>query len=293
MNFHYWTEMQVLLHHTLVGVEFKERLEHQRDALSAAQQRVVEVLLGDRAEAAFMGADEVAQRAGVSVATTVRLAQRLGYEGYPALRGSLQEEFRTHRSLGERLRDVPSTTGILPTLVAGEQAALGAAVTSVTDEELIAAARVIRGAERVFVHARGHATVVGELLVRRLRRLGRTVIALFGEGREIAEQLHTIDAGDVVISLALRRQPPLYAAVMRYATAQGATTVVIGDAAGSLLQPRPDHLLAASRGPHDGYLTIVVPTLIAEALAVAVGRLDPEAPATLDRLEQLIDELGP
>lgn len=275
-----------------MAVEFDGQLAMHHDALSEAQRRVVEVLLGDRAEAAFMGADEVAQRAGVSVATTVRLAQRLGFDGYPALRGSLQQGFRARRTLGERLRDVPAHNGVLSTLVANELSAMSAAVTSIPEESLMGAAAALRSARRVFVHARGHATVVGDLLCRRLRRLGVAVTPLFGDARDVAEQLHVLDGDDVLACVALRRQPPLYGAVVDHAAERGAATVVISDAVGSLLRPQADHLLATSRGPHDGYLTVVVPTLVTEALAVAVGRLDPDAPGRLDRLERLITTLS-
>lgn len=271
-----------------MAADFDGQLAMHQDGLSGAQRRVVEVLLGDRAEAAFMGAEEVAQRAGVSVATAVRLAQRLGFDGYPALRGSLQRAFRARRTLGERLRDVPADDGVLSTLVANEVSALSGAVASISEESLTSAARSLRRARRVFLHARGHATVVGELLGRRLRRLGVVVAPLFGDARDVAEQLHLLDGDDALACVALRRQPPLYGAIMDHAIERGAATVVISDAAGSLLRPSPEHLLATSRGPHDGYLTVVVPTLVAEALAVAVGRLDPDAPAGLDRLERLI-----
>jgi len=272
-----------------VGVSFDDQLAVHQQSLPDGQRRVVEVLLGDRGEAAFLPADEVARRAGVSVATTVRVAQRLGFDGYPALRGALQRDLRT--TLGQRLRDLPATDDVLATLLAREQSALSGVVSSIPESTITAAATAVHCADRVFISARGHSSAVAELLCRRLRRLGRPVISLTGAGRDVAEALHLLTARDAVVAVALRRQPPLLAAILRHAAKVGAATVVVSDAAGPLLRPRPDHLLASARGVHNGYQTLVVPVLIAEALALAVARLDPAAPAVLDGLERLIETL--
>ena len=272
-----------------MGKSFDGQLAVHERGLSEAQRRVVEVLLGDRDEAAFLPATELAKRAGVSVATTVRVAQRLGFDGYPALRGALQRDLRT--TLGQRLREVEAPGGVLASMLANERAALAGVTSAVPEAELTAAATAIRSARRVFVYGFGHASAVAELLQRRVRRLGLPTTMLAGEGRDVAEQLHLLDAGDAVIAIALRRQPPAYSVVLRHAGEVGAASIVLSDAVGPLLRPRGDHVLAASRGPEGGYQTVVVPVLIAEALALAVARLDPDAPAVLDQLERLIDEL--
>ena len=50
--------------------------------LTPGQRRVAEILMANQHEAAFLGIEELAERAGSSVATVVRFAKSLGYAGF-------------------------------------------------------------------------------------------------------------------------------------------------------------------------------------------------------------------
>jgi DNA-binding MurR/RpiR family transcriptional regulator len=60
--------------------------------LGPQQQAVARVILENVGELAFLSAGQVAQRAGTHAATVVRLAQRLGYDGFPDLQDELRRQ---------------------------------------------------------------------------------------------------------------------------------------------------------------------------------------------------------
>jgi Helix-turn-helix domain, rpiR family len=55
------------------------------------ERKLVDVMLSNPSDAMFMSVRELALRAGAHESSAVRLARKLGYDGYPALRPALQE----------------------------------------------------------------------------------------------------------------------------------------------------------------------------------------------------------
>src|ERR1700753_1965321 len=60
--------------------------------LPDAERRVAELLLAQPTEAGYDSVGRLAERAGVSTATVVRLSRRLGYAGYAALKLAIAHE---------------------------------------------------------------------------------------------------------------------------------------------------------------------------------------------------------
>ncbi len=63
------------------------------DSMSAGQQKVAEFVLERGAEAAYLPAIRIAGQVGVSHSTVVRMAQALGFDGFPDFQAALQEQF--------------------------------------------------------------------------------------------------------------------------------------------------------------------------------------------------------
>jgi DNA-binding MurR/RpiR family transcriptional regulator len=78
--------------------EVADHIEAHRAQLSPAERRVAEVVLRDPECVAFGTVARVAERAGTSGASVVRLSTRLGYPGYSGLQAAVQ------RAIGQQLR---------------------------------------------------------------------------------------------------------------------------------------------------------------------------------------------
>lgn len=272
---------------------FAEAVRGQAARLTAAERRLVETVLTEPRQAALGTATDLARGVGVHEATVSRLARKLGFDSYGAFRQSLRDAFIPSQETATRLSravEGAEAGGVLATLVAEELAGLAAVAAHVSEADIAAVAARLMAARRVHVFGRGNAEVLAHLMVRRLRRFGRDVRHLDGDGRDLAERALLIGEGDVVLVYAFRRQPPHYAPLAARAKAVGAATVVVSGRSGHLLLPAPDVLLSAPRsGDPEAFQTLTVPMAISNAIVIAAARADPTALRSLDALGSLIE----
>lgn len=272
-------------------MDLRTLVEDNSDRLTPADRRVLEVLLSHPTEAAFLRAEEVAERAGVHQAQATRLAQRLGFGGYPDLRSALQSELLGGIGPAERVRRrLEQTEGeMLASLVEGELTALSELPRHVGQSDLDDVADRLSRARRVFCYGHGNAVVLVELVQRRLRRFGVDTVVLDGPGRDVAERLLGLTGDDVVLAFAFLRAPATLEPLLGYAAERGAATVVVTDTLGSLT-PTPTVVLAAPRGGGREYQSLTVPMAITNALVLSIARSAPDSSiSSLDRLSSLLE----
>ncbi len=273
------------------------RIQDTSERLTASDRRIIEVLLGQQGEAVFLSAAQLAERAQVHETTATRLAQKLGFSGYPELRAQLQREVMQGQDAAARMRRSVAKVAdgsYLADVVQSELAALEQLTRSIDQRDVDTASDMIVAARKVFIFAQGHATAVSAFLQRRLDRFGMTTVMLTGRGRDIAERLTGLAAGDLVLVLAFRKQPTDYAAVMGHAAQVGAATLLISDLAGPTMAPPAGHLLAAPRGRSGTeFQTPIVPMTIVNAILLTIaGRHEPQVVAKLEELAGLFDRFA-
>lgn len=271
-----------------------ERVKEVAETLTPAEQLLIKQVIASPRDVALGTASDLAKRIGVHEATASRLARKLGYPTYAGFRAAIQEEFIVRTDPATRVRNTLQQTtnaGLVTDLVSREMEALAGLQRYVDDAQVIAAARTLLKARRIYVFARGNAEALAVLVDRRLRRMGRDTVMLQGEGRDLAEQVLGMTAADALIGFAFRRQPTHYSALLNHARTMGAASVVISGSVGPSLVPAADHLLFAPRtGSQDAFQTLTVPMAICNALVLGMAREDPKASLQhLETLGQLID----
>ncbi len=272
---------------------FSSVVQTRADSLTPSERRLVTSVLTQPRAAALGTVTDLAREAGVHEATVSRLARKLGFEGFPAFRAALREEFLPSEETATRLqRTLQSSAGggVLTTLVAQERAALGALAGHVGEAQVVDAARRLMAARRLYVFGRGNAEALALAMAKRFRRFGRDVHLLTGDARSLAEGVLGMGSGDVLLVYAFRRPPRPYAALVERARDAGVAVVVISDTSGHVLVPPPDLLLSAPRsGDADGFQTLTVPMAISNAIIIAAGAAEEtQALQTLERLGALI-----
>lgn len=261
------------------------------ETLTPTDRRLVAVLQARAEEAAFWSAAELTEPLGLHQSAATRLAQRLGYDGYPRLRDALRQDYLSGTGPSQRVRGSLERhpDDLLGGFVEDEIAALAALPLHITQDELDDLAGRIGAAGQVFLFGHGNAIVLVELLARRLRRSGIRVTTLDGPVRDVAEQLATLAEGDLILACVFRRTPRDLAPVLEVAREVRAYTALITDTLLSL-SPQPDVILAAPRGGGDDFLSLTVPMAIANALVLTIARRAPErALRSLDRLASLLE----
>lgn len=253
-------------------MSFRTVVASSGKSLSASEKRVIAVLLGEP-EPSTLRAAPVAVRAQTHESTVVRLAQKLGYSGFPDLRADLERDTADPVTASGVMR---SDTGHeLASFARDEARALERLSSFISQEQLVAVATAVHGARVVYLFSKTDERPALDMLARRLRRLGTVVVELGVGGKDLSERFVSFGEDSVLIAFALREAPIQLPALVREVERRGGTSVLVSDAPGYHFRPAPSHLLVAQRGDDSEYNTLIIPIAIAYALQLAIFHLDP------------------
>lgn len=237
--------------------------------LTATEQKVMAVLLsGGKSEAT---AAEIAARAGTHESTVVRLAKKVGYRGYPDLRRDLRIDESDQRDVALMRSDSGHD---LASFIQDELAGLAKVSDFIQQREIDQAARTIIESGIVYLFANGDSLALQELLARRLRRVGKVVVLLTPQAKDLAERFVAFDSSSVLIGFALRETPRMLPALIGEVRRRKGQSLIITDVPGAQIRPAPDQLLASIRSADSEYRTLFVPMAISYGLQLAIYHQD-------------------
>jgi DNA-binding MurR/RpiR family transcriptional regulator len=263
------------------------RIEASRGALTRAERQVAEAVLRDPEAVAFGTVAALAARADTSGASVVRLATRLGYDGFVGLQAAVQESIgRQLRPAAEKIRRQPASDPLgraLAVEVANVQATLEAA-----DPTSVARAVDLLGdpGRAVVVLAGDAEHGIGTMLASALGMIRSGVEQVAGSDTAVARGLALLEPGDVVLALDLRRYERWVLAHARRCAAVGVEVIAITDSPLSPLAEVASVAFAVSAegvGPFDSHVGTLA---LANALVAGVAaRRRKGATRRLDRIE--------
>ena len=268
-------------------VEVAERIGRANTSLTPAERRVAEVVLEQPQLVAFGTVADLAEAAGSGAATVVRLAGKLGFDGFTGLQASVQHTLAGQlRPAAERIREPAATDAIGRHLqleidnVATTLRALDGAVLADVVAHLAA------HKARVFVLSGDASLGVAQQLVADLHALRNDVMLLNGNDVAVRRTVAQLQPSDVIVTIDLRRYDRWVVDAARDAQSRGAWCVALTD---SLLSPlaalaeRTLTVAAAGGGPFDSHVGTLA--LINVLVAGVADRLRREATERLDRAE--------
>lgn len=274
--------------------DLTETLRREYAGLGRSQQKVARVILDDATSVALLPAAELADRAGVHAATVVRLAQRLGYEGYPALQKDLRTRLSQYPTFLQQMERSGSATDagtLLATAFAQARRNLELALRTIDHAALAGMVEALAGCRRVVVLGMGVARPVASYLASCLQIAGLEV-------REppdtvaMAQQIALVDEHDVVVAIDFHRY---YREITRLAAVAGdgaAVVVAITDSPVSDLAPHADHLVAV---PSEGAAprTSLAPAmvLVEAVLALVTVHDRSRAKGAMGRIDEVYSRL--
>jgi DNA-binding MurR/RpiR family transcriptional regulator len=260
---------------------------HLRD-LTPAERRVAAVVADDPEAVAFGTVADVARRSGASGATVVRLATKLGFDGFVALQAAVRDEMaRRLRPASERIRR-PAAGDVLGTALAVEMNNVAATLEAVDRAAFDEAVRLLsgRGSGRVFVLSGDASFGVAALFAGELSLLRPGVVPVVGSEVRVARLLADVGPSDVVVALDLARYDRAVIDAAARATSAGAALVALTDSVLSPLAAQAAVSFTASvggAGPFDSHVGLLA---LANALLAGVAaRLRRSATDRLDRVE--------
>jgi len=264
--------------------------------LAPAERRVAEVALRDPELLAFGTVAAVAQAAGTSGPSVVRLASRLGFAGFVGLQQAVRRDLRRrlHPAV-ERIRASRPGAGDLRTRALEIETANVRSSLEAIDARSFetAVARLADPRHRVSVVPSEQMRGIGIGLATELSILRDGVRLLEGSEFRLVSQLARLGRSDTVVLLDFRRHERWLVAAARRIAKQGCARIALVN---SELSPLAEGALAvfpiaaSAAGPFDSHvgLLAVVNTLVAGV----AERLRASATRRIDALEAIWVESG-
>ena len=257
-------------------------------ALTPAERRVAAVVADDPEAVAFGTVADVARRSGTSGATVVRLATKLGFEGFVELQASVREELaRRLRPASERIRR-PAAGDVLGNTLATELSNVAATLEGVERSAFDRAVRALsaRSNERIFILSGDASSGIAALFAAELSMLRTGVTHVEGSAVRVARQLSDVGPTDVVVAIDLARYDRALLDAAGTAADRGATLIALTDSALSPLAAGTTVCFTASvagAGPFDSHVGLLA--LGNALLAGVAARLRRSATDRLDQVE--------
>jgi len=264
-----------------------DRIMSQADRLTATERKIATVLADEPQIIAFGTVAQVAQRAGTSGPSVVRLAVKLGYEGFVELQAEVQSELA--KQLGparDRIRQRPPTD--LISRVLGEEQDNVLRTLQGVDQKTLdrTAARLADQRHQVWVFPGTVTSPIGIVLAAQIGQLRGGVTLLSGSEVTVSGSLAGLRAGDALVAIDIHRYERSLVSMVHWARDRGANVTAITD---SPLSPLASgavetyFMSARAAGPFDSMIGgIALANLLGSAVAAL---LRDSAAARLDAIE--------
>ncbi|MEV6237857.1 MurR/RpiR family transcriptional regulator [Lentzea sp. NPDC051838] len=251
----------------------RERLPER--GLRPKSAAVLEVLVSQPRRASFGSTAELAQLAGVNVATVTRTAQALGFAGWPALQQELRARYMSSLSapqVAEEHRGVgsPGSASLRRDL---DSLAL---LQRRFDDELIReVARAIAGARRTLVIADGSYAAVGIAFAHNARLAGYDVHAATAGTSEVANMTARLTSDDVLVAISFWRLYESTVVAANEAKQREARVFAITDAASPGLAAAAEQVLMVPAEGVTFFASLTAGMALAQAIVAELAAVDP------------------
>jgi DNA-binding MurR/RpiR family transcriptional regulator len=277
---------------------FADRAALALSQLSAAERGVLSFFQKYVEEVLVSSAAALAAKIGTSDATVIRTAQALGYDGLNDLKRHLADELRVDLSPAARLTRTLGAlsnggSSVLESVVDIHLQALQKLKADIKSNVFDAAIKLLSQAGRIMVFGLGPSRALADYFAFQLERFGIESRSIAQTGFLLADDLHRLEEGDVVVILAYTRVYLELESLLARADHVGAHTILLSDTLGAALVQRVDLVMPVARGNTDWFSTHTGTFGLIEALLIGLAAKNPsETVAELKALNELRAELA-
>ncbi|MFC3448327.1 MurR/RpiR family transcriptional regulator [Amycolatopsis speibonae] len=236
---------------------------------------VLEVLVSQPRRASFGSTAELAQLAGVNVATVTRTAQALGFAGWPALQQELRARYLSSLSapqVAEEHRDVDSPGSAS---LRRDLDSLALLNRRVAEDEIRNVAEAVAAARRTLVIADGSYAAVGIAFAHNARLAGYDVHAVTAGDAELANATAKLSSEDVLIAISFWRLYESTVLAADEAKARGARAFAITDAASPALAGAVEQVLMVPAEGVTFFPSLTAGMSLVQAIVAQLAAVDP------------------
>ena len=266
----------------------------QERALTSTHQVLVQYLMSNYQTAASMTAVELAKATGTSEASAIRLAQELGYRGYPDLRRHLNrmihEDLNSIQLLERERRRGRAASDVLSNQVGTEADHLSSLAIDVARTDFERLVQNLVEASRVFIVGHRASAALGAFFGYTLAKVHPDVVTITGEQESAYDEFRSVPKGSFMVAIGLARYPRATIEMMEFARTEKIRIAAITDRALSPLCRRADFSLVVKAEPVSFVDSLCAPQALIAAALVEYGMLARErAEAMLERFERIVE----
>jgi DNA-binding MurR/RpiR family transcriptional regulator len=254
---------------------------------------VLEVLLSQPRRASFGSTTDLAQLAGVNIATVTRTAQALGFAGWPALQQELRARYLSSLSAPQVAAEhhgagTPSTRSLRRDLDS-----LALLNRRLDEAVILTIAEAMAGARRTLIIADGSYAAVGLALSHNARLAGYDVAPVPSGDAELANAIASIGPRDVLIAISFWRLYESTVLAANEARSRGVRVFAVTDAASPALAGAAEKVVMVPAEGVAFFPSLTAGMAVAQAVVAQLAALDPaRTSASIERAEAMWSKFG-
>ena len=276
-------------------IDITALIEEKRNEFSKSHKIIADYILSNMEKSAYMTIAKLSKETGVSEATVLRFAEKLGFDGYPVFQKKLIEFTKAKLTSVQRMELAFEKMGeddILKRVLKSDIAYIEKTLETVDKASFEKAVSAISSANRIYITGVRSAAALAEFAGFYLHLIFDNVrlIKTTG-GDDIFEQIMNVKEGDVFIGISFPRYSKNTIKALEYAERNGASVIGITDSKNSPVASVSDICLVAESDTTSFVDSLTAPFSLINALVVSVGIKNHERVRTnFERLEKIWDE---
>jgi DNA-binding MurR/RpiR family transcriptional regulator len=255
----------------------EEWLSHRvsRVRLGPSARRVADILTTQPHLASYASTADLAERAGVNVATVVRTARALGFTGWPDLRLELRSRYLGSPSANQLLaeHDQLSADDPVTAAIRRDMENLETLGRTVDVAEVRSIATAIHAADRTVVTGSGTFAAPGVQLAHGGTTMGLDIRLERHFGTALANTVARLRGNDVFVALNFWWLPQQLLDATRVAAERGATVCVVTDQRTSALTEPAKHVAVVPSEGASSFPSLTAAMSLMHALLAEIARL--------------------
>lgn len=256
-----------------------------------AELKIVNYIYQNLSSVLFLSIGQLSERLGVSEATISRFVRHVGYQDFKDLKSAIAMHMG-QETPAEKMAETLAQKDVsqLENLLRQQQLYIEKTLENLDAKEVATAVEALARAKQIYVHGKGAAKGLAELLSFRLKRFGKKVNIITAGGSEIFEELIHIGPEDLVVLFAFQKTSKEAQVILKHCKMMECQTLLFSSRLIDAQQKRADINLFVYRGESKAYHSMAVPTALIDALivmtAASLGDLAVEKLSALHELKE-------
>jgi len=261
----------------------------------------LEKMLDEPNETAVKSISEIAREYRISISSLTRLAQRMGFKGFPGLRAVFEQNLKQRKGfyskqvekfLQKKQVDGSSQSALLQQTIQDEWSNVMLMLEKFEDDKFIAAIDLIVKARKIVIVGLRSSYPLAYYLGFYLKMIRDCVSTAGRAGHTLAEDLSLLQRGDLLIAIGLNPYTKDTVDACRVARQQKVDIIAITDSVSSPLASEASNILITYIDKDYFFTPIAAAILCIETiLSAVVKRLGNKAVQRLNHTEYILDKM--